>query len=110
MTQRIRPVEVAVEEGGEHEEGPSLEWVSSGGGNKSKTGYDSGFVFAKDSLKGEKLTISAFLVFLVCSRNSWYSQECVLCVSIPDKKLLVRWNGLREDDRLNIYQFLSLLL
>lgn len=46
------------------------------------------------------LTISGFLLVLFfCAWNSRYSQECVVGVSIPDEKLLVWWDGLREQQR-----------
>lgn len=46
------------------------------------------------------LTISVFLVmFFISSWNSGNSQEGVVCVSIPDKKLLVWWNSLRTREK-----------
>lgn len=41
-------------------------------------------------------TALAFLVLLFISRNSRYSQEGVVGVSVPDEQLLIRWDRLEK--------------
>ncbi|TNN73797.1 hypothetical protein EYF80_016005 [Liparis tanakae] len=86
MTQRIRPA-VIVGAGGEQEEGPSQEWGSSGRGN-NKEGDEIKFV-SDGCCRSD--------VFFIYSRNSRDSQERVVGVSIPNKKLLVWRDSLRKE-------------